>query len=272
MTGGYAVLSRDPLVRGEVVNAGTSAGRLYMLARDVDDLMATIAATRPAAVVLDREYGDADEVLGRLAGMSLRDETLVILVFRDALEQPPAGAHVLVLEPALRQALALAERFVSLQDRRPIALDKLLTVSVLSGQLDDALAAAADEVAAGFGAERCVIAVRGDSTGGAAVGAHTWDSLTWSQTAERCRAAATAGATLIAPSPNKGAPCESYLAVPLQTPLGSHGFLGLVVNRARVFPREDRIALQAVASRLGSELGWRAVHERTADDLDRAAN
>ena len=38
LTGGYAVLSRDPLVRGEVVNASTTAGRLYMFARDVDDL------------------------------------------------------------------------------------------------------------------------------------------------------------------------------------------------------------------------------------------
>ncbi|HWU89552.1 MAG TPA: diguanylate cyclase, partial [Kofleriaceae bacterium] len=272
LSGGYAVLSRDPLVRGEVVNAGTTAGRLYMFARDVDDLMTTIEATRPSAVILDREYGDADEVLRRLALLPIRDQTLVILVFRDALQEPPSGAHVLVLEPALRQALALADNPLSLEDRRPVALDRLLTVSVLSGALDASLAAAADEVAAGFGVDRCLIAVRGDSTGGVAVGAHTWDSLTWSQTAERCRAASAAGATLIALAPSRGAPCESYLAVPLQTPLGSHGFLGLVMSRPRIFPREDRVALQAVASRLGAELGWRAVHERTADDLDRTVN
>ena len=266
------MLSRDPLVRGEVVNAGTTAGRLYMFARDVDDLMTTIEATRPSAVVLDREYGDADEVLRRLAMLPTRDQTLVILVFRDALQEPPAGAHVLVLEPALRQSLALADSPISVEDRRPLALDRLLTVSVLSGALDAALAAAADEVAAGFGVDRCLIAVRGDSTGGVAVGAHTWDSLTWSQTAERCRAASASAATLIALAPSRGAPCESYLAVPLQTPLGSHGFLGLVMSRPRIFPREDRIALQAVASRLGAELGWRSVHERTADDLDRTVN
>jgi diguanylate cyclase (GGDEF)-like protein len=272
LTGGYAVLSRDPLVRGEVVNAGTTAGRLYMFARDVDDLMTTIEATNPSAVVLDREYGDADEVLLRLAGMPVRDQTLIVLVFRDALQEPPAGAHVLVLEPALRQALAMVDRPASIDDRRPIGLDRMLTVSVLSGMLDEALAKAADELAAGFGVDRCLIAVRGDSTGGVGVGAHTWDSLTWSQTAERCRAAATSGATLIALAPSKGAPCESYLAVPLQTPLGSHGFLGLVASRPRIFPRQDRIALQAVASRLGAELGWRSVHERTAADLDRAVN
>ena len=186
-----------------------------MFARDVDDLMTTIEATRPSAVVLDREYGDADEVLRRLAMLPTRDQTLVILVFRDALQEPPSGAHVLVLEPALRQALALADSPISIEDRRPLALDRLLTVSVLSGALDAALAAAADEVAAGFGVDRCLIAVRGDSTGGVAVGAHTWDSLTWSQTAERCRAASAAGATLIALAPSRGAPCESYLAVPL---------------------------------------------------------
>jgi diguanylate cyclase (GGDEF)-like protein len=272
LTGGYAVLSRDPLVRGEVVNASTTAGRLYMFARDVDDLMTTIEATNPSAVVIDREYGDADEVLRRLAVLPARDQTLVLLVFRDALQEPPPGAHVLVLEPALRQALAMADRPLAIDDRRPIGLDRLLTVSVLSGVLDEALANAADEVAAGFGVDRCLIAVRGDSTGGVGVGAHTWDSLTWAQTAERCRAAATSTSTLIALAPTKGAPCESYLAVPLQTPLGSHGFLGLVASRPRIFPRHDRIALQAVASRLGAELGWRSVHERTAADLDRSVN
>ncbi|HWO25001.1 MAG TPA: diguanylate cyclase, partial [Kofleriaceae bacterium] len=259
-------------MRGEVVNAGTTAGRLYMFARDVDDLMTTIEATNPSAVVLDREYGDADEVLRRMATLPVRDQTLIVLVFRDALQEPPAGAHVLVLEPALRQALAMVDRPVAIDDRRPIGLDRLLTVSVLSGVLDEALAKAADELAAGFGVDRCLIAVRGDSTGGVGVGAHTWDSLTWSQTAERCRAAATSAATLIALAPSKGAPCESYLAVPLQTPLGNHGFLGLVASRPRIFPRQDRIALQAVASRLGAELGWRSVHERTAADLDRSMN
>ncbi len=236
--------------------------------------MTTIEATNPSAVVLDREYGDADEVLRRLAVMPTRDQTLVLLVFRDTMQEPPAGAHVLVLEPALRQALALADRPVSiLDDRRPIGLDRLLTVSVLSGVLDEALAKAADEVAAGFGVDRCLISVRGDSTGGVGVGAHTWDSLTWSQTAERCRAAAISASTLIALAASKGAPCESYLAVPLQTPLGGHGFLGpRRVARGKIFPRQDRLALQAVASRLGAELGWRSVHERTAADLERSIN
>ncbi|MBA3540978.1 MAG: protein kinase, partial [Deltaproteobacteria bacterium] len=38
------------------------------------------------------------------------------------------------------------------------------------------------------------------------------------------------------------------------------------------FEPEDRMILQAVASRLGAELGWRGVHDRTADELARLAS
>jgi len=272
MNTGFVVLSRDPLVRGEVVNAGAAATQLYLVARDTEELLATITASHPRAVIIDREYGEADDVLRRLADLPDRDKTTVFLVIRDTSEEPPPGAHVLVLEPVLRHALVLADHAIAVQDRRPLALDRLLTISVLSGALDDALETAAAQVAVGFGVDRCVISVRGDSTGGAAVGAHTWDSLTWNQTADYCRIATTSGATLIAPSPNKGASCESFLSVPLETPLGSHGFLGLVLSRPRIFTREHRIVLQAIASRLGAELGWRAVHQRTTDELDRVVN
>ncbi|HEX4420005.1 MAG TPA: diguanylate cyclase [Kofleriaceae bacterium] len=262
-------------MRGEVVNAGATASQLYLVARDADELVATIEASHPRAVIVDREYGEAEDVLRRLAEVSSlpdREDTTVFLVIRDTTQEPPAGADVVVLEPVLRHALMLADRTIAVQDRRPLALDRLLTISVLSGALDDALETAASQVAIGFGVDRCVISVRGDSTGGAAVGAHTWDSLTWNQTADYCRIATSSGATLIAPSPTKGAICESYLSVPLETPLGSHGFIGLVISRPRIFTREHRVVLQAVASRLGTELGWRAVHQRTADELDRVVN
>jgi diguanylate cyclase (GGDEF)-like protein len=272
MNTGFVVLSRDPLVRGEVVNAGAIASQLYLVARDADELIATIDASHPRAIIIDREYGEADDVLRRLGEVQERERTTVFLVIRDTTQEPPPGAHVVVLEPALRHALVLADRTIAVQDRRAIALDRLLSISVLSGSLDEALEAAAAQVAMGFGVDRCVISVRGDSTGGTAVGAHTWDSLTWNQTADYCRIATSSGATLIAPSPTKGASCESYLSVPLETPIGSHGFLGLVLSRPRIFTREHRIVLQAIASRLGNELGWRAVHQRTTEELDRAVN
>jgi diguanylate cyclase (GGDEF)-like protein len=260
------------LVRGEVVNAGATASQLYLMARDADELIATISASHPRAVVIDREYGEADDVLRRLRDAPDRDRATVFLVIRDLDREPPPGAHVLVLEPVLRHALVLADQPIAVHDRRALALDRLLTLSLLSGPLDSALETAASQIAVGFGVDRCVISVRGDSIGGTAVGAHTWDSLTWNQTADYCRIAASAGATLIAPTPTKPASCESYLAVPLETPLGSHGFLGLVISRPRIFTSEHRIMLQAVASRLGAELGWRAVHQRTADELDRVVN
>ncbi len=272
MNTGFVVLSRDPLVRGEVVNAGAAVSQLYLVARDADELVATITASHPRAVVVDREYGDADEVLRRISELPDREHTTVFLVIRDTTQESIPGAHVLVLEPVLRHALMLAERPIAVQERRPLALDRLLAISVLSGSLDDALETAAAQVAVGFGVDRCIISVRGDSTGGTAVGAHTWDSLTWNQTADYCRIATTSGATVIAPSATKPGVCESYLAVPLETPLGSHGFLGLVLSRPRIFTAEHRMVLQAIASRLGAELGWRAVHQRTTDELDRMTN
>ena len=270
-SGAFVVLSSDPLVRGVVVTAGAETGRLYLVAQDAEELVA-ITATRPCAVVIDHDHEAAPALLRRLAVLPGRDQTLIVLVVRDALGDPPPGADVLVFEPALRHVLQLANGALPTIERRPIALDRLLPVSVLGGTLDEALAVAADEVAAGFGVERCLISVRGDSTGGAADAAHTWDSLAWSLTSERCRAAASSATTMIAPTPNRSTAYESYLAVPLATPLGSHGFICLIVGRARIFARADRVALQGVASRIGAELGWRGVHERTAEELDRLAN
>jgi diguanylate cyclase (GGDEF)-like protein len=272
MNTGFVVLSRDPLVRGEVMNAGATASQLYLVARDADELLATVSASRPRAVVVDADYGEADDVLRRLHDLPARDQGTVFLVIRDTQREPPAGAHVLVLEPVLRHALVLADRSIAVHERRALALDRLLTLSLLTGPLDVALETCAEQIAIGFGVDRCVISVRGDTTGGTATGPRTWDSLTWNQTADCCRFAASSGATLIAPSPTKGCACESYLAVPLETPLGSHGFLGLVISRPRIFTGEHRIILQSVASRLGAELGWRAVHQRTAEELDRVLN
>jgi diguanylate cyclase (GGDEF)-like protein len=275
MNTGFVVLSRDPLVRGEVVNAGAAAGQLYLVARDADELVATITASRPRAIITDREYGEAEDVLRRLTDLSElreRDDTTVFQVIRDTTAEPLPGADVIVVEPALRHALALVDRTLAVQERRPLALDRLLTISVLSGALDDALETTAAQLAVGFGVDRCVISVRGDSTGGTAVGSQTWDSLTWNQTADYCRIATATGASVIAPAPAKGGAYESYLAVPLETPVGNHGFLGLIITRPRIFSREHRAVLQAIASRLGAELGWRAVHQRTTDELDRVVN
>src|SRR6476469_9458598 len=103
MNSGFVVLSRDPLVRGEVVNAGAAAGQLYLVARDADELLATIHASRPRTVVIDREYGEADAVLRRLiAEVELtrerdHDAALVVQVIRDTTSELAPGADVIVV-------------------------------------------------------------------------------------------------------------------------------------------------------------------------------
>ncbi|MGH9889414.1 MAG: GGDEF domain-containing protein, partial [bacterium] len=279
MNAGFVVLSRDPLVRGEVMTAATRAGVPVTVAQAAGDLLRAAGTAR--AVILDRAatapgQPHADDVLRQLAEQPERAAP-VVLVIRNTTDDPPPGADVLVVEPALGALLAALAPSASVAPH-PLALDRLVAISVLSGSLDEALEAAAAGVAASFGVERCVITVRGDATGGsmAREGSHTWDSLTWSQTSDLCRVAAAAGATLVAPSPVHAASTESYVAVPLVPALGaahgSHGFLGLVSSGPRIFAREHRTALQVIAARLGSELGWRAVHQRTTDELDRAVH
>ena len=57
--------------------------------------------------------------------------------------------------------------------------------------------------------------------------------------------------------------------MPLENPLGAYGFVGLVVEKPIVFSPGQRTALIALAARLGNELSWRAVHQRTTEELDR---
>jgi serine/threonine-protein kinase len=219
-------------------------------------------------VIVDREHPECVAALDQLAASRDRRSTTVVLVVRDLDDVPPTGADVVVTSAWLYGALQVVRRRHA--QERTSARDRLLEVSLLGGQLDDALRVAATDIAAGFGVERCVISLRGDSTGAAEGSEHTWDSLAWAQTADRFRLAATSGATVLAPS--AAGTFESYLAVPLDAPPGSQGFLGLVAQRAVLFEHEESSTLRAISSRLGNELGWRAIHQRTSDDLDRLAN
>jgi diguanylate cyclase (GGDEF)-like protein len=270
-TAGFVVLSRSAAVHTVAMSSSATAHQLYLVARNADELLATINATMPCAVIIDQEDSAAEHALRRIAGLVNRDQTRVLLVVREVPREPPPGAHAVVLEAALGEALELTGS-ATLPEAPLRVSEQLLRVSVLAGPLDQALEVAADQIAAGFGVDRCVISIRGDSTGGAAGGGHTWDSLAWSRTADHCRAAVASVATLIVPASNRARECESYLAVPFDSPMGSQGFLGIVAARPRIFSNEHRVALQAIAARLGAELGWRAVHQRNADELDRVVN
>ena len=250
--GGFAVLCADPRVQALVEHAGVANDRDCVVIDAANQLATVIKGCRPCAVIVDREHQDADtalQKLGTFPGLS------TILVVRDTGEEAPIGAQIVVFESSLLPALALATRVVGIDDHPSTRLEQLVTVSVLTGPLQPALEMAAHHIAFAFGVPTCVVSVRGDTSN------HT----------ERCRIAVSSSATLMAMSA-RGDHCESYMAVPLETPLGNQGVLGLVADAPRVFGPEDRAMLQAVASRLGAELGWRGVHDRTADELSRLAS
>ncbi len=230
-------------------------------------LVELIRSRRPTSVVVDLRHAASAEALRQIEGLPARERPLT-LVIADELVAPLPHARLVVQRDAVEHALCFLDRAVAIDIHRPIAVDRLLGVSVLAGALDQSLEAAAEQIASAFGVARCVIAIRGDSIGGAASGTQTWDSLAWSQTSAHCRTAALAGTTFLAPGAHRAVPCESYLAVPLVTALGQ-GFLGLVVERPRIFPRDHLATLHAIAGRLAAELGWRAVHQRVAEDLER---
>ncbi len=263
----FLTLSQTSSVEAAVARISAVAQESYVLARSADEVIVNAPSAR--AIILDSEHAGTAETLAQLSASSLANNTLIVVVSPDLSKDPLPGAQVLVTVADLHHVLAPPGLP---QHQKPIRYDRVLALSVLGGQLDQALEQAADDVTACFGVDRCVIAVRGDSSGGAASGAHTWDSFAWNRTAERCRAAAIARATLIARASAEPNRCESYLAVPFESPLGTFGFVGLVVENPVVFGPQHRDTLTAVAARFGTELRWRAVHQRTADELDQLGN
>jgi len=268
MTSLLVTLSRTASLDAEVMRISTTSDQMLRLIRSGGEVIAALSSA-PRAVVLDGDHQDVGGVLAHIGQTRVGARPLVVLVTRDLQRDAIAGADVVVTEASLAWALAAAG---IPRHTRPINFDRLLSLSVLGGQLDQALEQLADDVTACFGVDRCVIAIRGDSTGGAASGANTWDSFAWARTAERCRAASNAGATLLATAAPIKTTCESYLAVALDNPVGTYGFVGLVVEKPALFSPAQRSALCAVAERLRTELTWRAVHQRTTEELDRLGN
>jgi uncharacterized protein (TIGR02265 family) len=235
--------------------------------RDPDEMIALIQRSRPPTIVVGAGHPGARDLIERLEALPLRERPLSVVLVHD-LDAVPAGAHVVVHDAVLDHALVLFDRVGAVDLHRPLALHQMLDTSILGGAIDEALERASEQLAAAFGVDRCVISIRGDSIGGAASGDHTWDSVAWSATAQSCRVAAASRSTLVVPSADGRASCESYLAVPL----ANHGFVALVVAGPRAFSRQYLTTLKAVAARLDAEIGWRTAHQRTVDELERQAS
>ncbi len=261
--GGFAVLSTEPGIQVRVAEAAGAAGLDFVVVDQAGQLATVIKSCLPRAIVIDREHIDADTVLRQVS----RDPSIAsILLVPETTEVPPTGAQVVVFEASLHHALQLPLPTRAREEPRPRPLDALVAVSLLTGTLELALESAARQLALAFGVERGLIAVLGDAGGGRTSDPNVGSHL------DRGRIAMAAEATLLASGAGRADQCESYLAVPLETPLGTHGFLGLVAATARIYTPDERAMLQVVASRLGAELGWRAVHDRTADELARRAS
>jgi hypothetical protein len=156
MTHAFLTLSRAASLEAEVARIGARTRQTCRFVRSAEDVLASIAAS-PRAIILDGEHAETAAVLERLAAAPLDGGTLVVVVTSDVAKEPIPGAHVLVTENSLQHVLATAGLP---QHERPVRLDRLLAMSVLGGQLDQALERAADEVTECFGVDRCVIAGR----------------------------------------------------------------------------------------------------------------
>ncbi|MDQ3367295.1 MAG: TIGR02265 family protein [Myxococcota bacterium] len=255
--GGFVVLCTERRIQALIEQASAASGHQVMVVDTAEQLTVVLEASQPSAVFVHREHIDADTALHHLAKLPA---SATFLIVGDTIEDPPPGAQVVVFESALPFALELAAT-ASPAEHAPHAprLDAVATVSLLAGLLEDALAAAARQLAHAFGVAHCVLSVRGEAAGSAI---HL----------ERCEMALAGSATLLGSIGDDATRCESYVAVPLATPVGSHGFLGLVAETPRIFGDADRTLLQAVGSRLGAELGWRGAHDRVADDFARLAS
>ena len=267
----FIVVSRDLALCNTVHNVGRAFARHVVAASSSDDVIAAIAAVDASGrcdVLIDRDHDRAAEVLGHLVATA-DPRVGIVVVVRDAIGPVPPGVHAVVFAAAVDDLLR--ELAAPRPDRKPIALERLLGASMLAGPITDAIEAHATLLAACFDVDRCVISLRGDPTGGVAGADHTVDLPSWNATAQRCREAAAAEATLIAPGA-ADRPCESYLAVPLTSQHAGHGFVGLVNVGPRVFSIEARSLLRRLAARFGDEIGWRTAHERMLDTLDRLVN
>jgi len=245
--GGLYLLSTDTSLRQHVAAAASWLGRLYAPVESVDALAKIADSANACAVIIDGDDPRAVAALHEVFPLVAGSTTVCIVVVRGRYDHVPRGADIVADDSTITDVLRAVGRPPADPGRH---VDSLLAVSVLGGPFDAELARAQTTIAAAFNAKRCVIAI-GDSTDSA----H-----------ELCRAALACEAVIVAPTEDGIA---SYIGVSFDDRVDGLGCLGLVADRVRVFGDADFTYLQAVASRLGTELSWRGTHERSASDLDR---
>ncbi len=251
------MLSRDHQLVQDVAAVCAAARVAHHHATDLDSLDLTGSST----LVVDAEHPEAPAALARGAHL------LTVSCTSSSLTST-RGPRALVARSALVPAL---RSITGDRGRHSLEVERLLAVGLVAGPIEHALGVAAEEIAAAFGAERCVISVRGDSTG-AASGTQTWSSVAWSETADRCRVASAAEATLVGMAAHDPGNCESVMAAPLECGTGSRGLVGVISCGARIYTGDERGAITALGIRLAQDVDQRVAHERTLEEIDRLAS
>jgi serine/threonine-protein kinase len=261
---GVIVYTRDSVIAEAARAACRNTRGPVVVVDDLGALANALHSVEWMELVIDRDTAGAAEAAATAGALGDRR---VISVVRDPTATAVTGTDVVVLAPVIGRALAelTAQRPV----RVPSSVERLLGTTVLGGPLDDAIDAAAHEIATAFGVARCVISEHAELAASVQTDGATFDAQAWNVTAERCRAAVAFDATFVVPAPQEPSACDSYVAAALESPRGALGFVALQATGARAFTREERANLRALAARIGRELRWRSVNERTAEELDR---
>ena len=262
---GFLLLTGDSSVAEAAQSAARSVGGTVVVTNSLGELIDGASKLAWSVLVIDRDHSDAELAAEQFAVVAA--ERRVVCVVCDLTAAVLPNAHLVVLAPALKRTLVelASHRAVSV----PSSVERLMEASVLDSTVDDAIDEAGHKIAVAFGVARCLISARSALSGLDLSEGATYDAEAWSVESKCCRAAMSMNATLVVPAYREPTSCDSYLAVNLETARGESGFIGLIATGARVYSSDERATLRAVAARIGRELRWRAVHDRTSDELER---
>ncbi len=265
----------DTVVVARLKNALMRAGYDVRTAPDASTGLRTLAATEPEILIvaIDIPERDGAWLLRRMRDDYMGKRPHVIAVgSADAAMARLTGlvTSAVILEPVatdlvLAAVAELTEAVDHPGDRDNLA--KLLTLTLLEGDIDESFRAATERTCLAYRVADCVVvATIGEREHIVSASQHNrppndpfWNS---------CLVALQVGAPVL-----EGTDADhvtTFFSVPMQLPGSPRvGVIVLSDPRARVFAPHSLGWLRAIAQRFYTELTWRAVHERIAADRDR---
>jgi len=248
-----------------------TAGLDVVAAANADDGLRAVAQAEPEALIIELELPGRD---GRWLLRRMRDDFMgtrprVYLLARpEAMlgDVPELGADAVLLKP-LDAALVVAAVRAPPVELERARLAELISLSLLPGELEAALRAAAKRIAQAFRAADCILVANlGEQAttvwARGPVSGREWGPGFW----ERVQAAVDARVPTIFSAEGPA----TLLGIPLEAPDGSQlGYVAVLDEGPRLLGADAQLQLRALAARFHAELAWRTVHERIAADRDR---